>query len=456
MIFYTLPLIFTLVAATVSLIKIDKLSQYSSVLFSILTLVSSIAIAFSQNFSHYFIYIDGASKIMLFTISIIYMGTTIYSISYIKHIHNPLLKQNFYFLWLNLFTFSMLFSVMVKNLGLIWVGIEATTITSALLVAIENSKESIEATWRYIIIVSVGLVVSLFGNVFIFGAGGTLDFVKLASMHGVNDKIITLGILMAVVGYGTKAGIFPMHSWLPDVHGKAPSPISAIFSGVLLPVALFGIFRTTEVYSSHIVKEFMFILGFLTLVTAATLSTVQKYYKRLYAYSSMENMGIALIGISLGRYAILGSVIVIVAHAFAKSAVFYLSGNILIRTKKTRIDEVKNLFNHMPFTAYSLFFASLAATGAPPFATFAGEILIMSKLYEVYGIISVVVFALFASLAFISVNYYTGKMIFSKEEAESNERHMLVNLIPAMHIILAFLTIFLIPKFNLLLAGVIR
>lgn len=252
-----------------------------------------------------------------------------------------------------------------------------------------------------------------------------------------------LGILLSIVGYGTKAGIFPMHTWLPDVHGKAPSPVSAIFSGVLLPVALFGILRVSNIYDSNIVRNFMFLLGFISVIIASLLMTVQKFYKRLFAYSSMENMGMILIGIALGGKAVYGALIIVLSHAFAKSAVFFLSGNILIRYKDTKITAVKGLLKKMPFTAYCLFFAVLSATGAPPFATFIGEILIFYKIVSIYGWIIAILLGMFIATAFISANYYTGKMIFSEKEKDIRERKSLVNYIPLINVVMSFLIIFL-------------
>ena len=439
-----MPMLLSAVAGLFSLLKQRGIAFFISVTCSVLSLICSLLILKSNDFITNYIFIDGVSKVMIFVIAAIYTATVIYSVSYIKYIDNPLFHKNHYFAWLNFFVLSMFFSVVVNSFGLLWVGIEATTVTSALLIAIENRKESVEATWRYILIVSAGLILSLLGTILIFGEINTLSISASLNSH-TSGRILILGILLSIVGYGTKAGIFPMHTWLPDVHGKAPSPVSAIFSGVLLPVALFGILRVSNICFAPQIKIFLFILGFLTVVVSSLLMTVQKYYKRLFAYSSMENMGIALIGISLGGYALVGAFIVIVAHAFAKSAVFYLSGNILIRYKDTRINSIKALIRRMPFTAYCLFFAILAATGAPPFATFIGEILIFSKIVATYNYVVATVLAIFIATAFISANYYTGKMIFSEKSETPHERKTLVNFIPLINVVMAFLVIFLIP-----------
>ncbi len=387
-----------------------------SVCFAFISLIFSFFLFTKPDIVNFFFYIDTISKVMFFTISAIFTMTVLYSIKYVKFIHEPLFHKNQYFLWLNLFAISMFFSVVVNNLGLLWVGIEATTITSALLVAIEGKPEEIEATWRYIIIVSVGLILSLLGTIIIYGCTKTLLISEISKLPIYNNKLMVLGILFTIIGFGTKAGIFPTHTWLPDVHGKAPSPVSAIFSGVLLPVALFGIIRVLNFSFSDKIYNFTFALGMLTVITASLLMTVQKYYKRLYAYSSMENMGIALIGITLGKIGLLGAMIIIVTHAFCKSIVFYLTGNIYLKYHDKKIDGIKSLLNRMRYTGFLLFFAVLGVTGAPPFPTFLGEILIFSQIISKYNLFFAIVLGIFIAVAFISVNYYTGKMLFSKEK----------------------------------------
>jgi hydrogenase-4 component F len=326
----------------------------------------------------------------------------------------------------------------------VWVGVEATTVTSALLVAVENDEPSIEATWRYIIIVSSGLVVSFISNIFIYASTGTLEISKLLSISSFSG-LLPLGAMMAIVGYGTKAGIFPMHTWLPDVHGKAPAPVSAIFSGVLLPVALYVIIRVIQFTPVSYVKTFALVLGFMTVIVAASLMAVQTNYKRLFAYSTMENMGMALIGISLGGYALLGVIILIFSHAFAKSSTFFLSGNLLSRYKTTKIDKVTGVMKRMPSTAYTLLFSAMAITGMPPFGTFFGEIMIILVLLSAVPVGWTILLMAFLALAFISVNFKVGKMIFSDSEGENMERKRVGTIIPIIDTVLSVAIVFFIP-----------
>ncbi len=458
MYYYILPIIFSLIGSVLCLVKSTYFEETVSVISSTLSLAASIYIMFLPNISGNFFYIDGLSKIMLFLVASIYTSTTIFSITYIKYIRNPLFEKNFYYFLMNMFAFTMFFTVSVNDLGLVWVGIEATTVTSALLVATENNERSIEATWRYIIVVSSGLIISLLSNVFIYSSAHTLMISKLLSMTSVQfGKTMALGTMMAVIGYGTKAGIFPMHTWLPDVHGTAPAPVSAIFSAVLLPVSLYAVARVLNITSLSSVHQLALVLGFLTVIIASILMPVQKHYKRLFAYSTMENMGMALIGLSLNRYAFIGAVILLVSHAFAKSSAFYLTGNILARYKSHSIKDVNGLAKKMPFTGYTLVFSALAITGTPPFGTFIGEIIILYVLFTTLPWIWPLLLVGFLTVSFISINYKVGKMTFDKVEGEFIERKHVGRIIPMINTSLSLLVIFAIPKINELLSkGVIK
>ncbi len=441
---YTLPMIASLIGALLCLVRIEKFEEVISIIVSSSTAIFSILILFLPNVSNSFLFLDGISKIMILIISFVYTMTVIFSTTFLKYIDEPLFQKRFYYLLLNLFAFSMFFSVSVNNLGLVWVGIEGTTVTSALLVAVENDESSIEATWRYIIIVSSGLVISFISNIFIYAATGTLDISKLLTTNSFSG-LLSLGSMMAIIGYGTKAGIFPMHTWLPDVHGKAPAPVSAIFSSVLLPVALYAIIRIMQFTPALYVKNFTLVLGFLTVIIAASLMAVQTNYKRLFAYSTMENMGMALIGISLGGYAFVGVFVLIISHAFAKSSTFFLSGNLLSRYKTLKIDEVTGVAKRMPSTAYTLLFDAMAITGMPPFGTFFGELLIILVLLSILPLEWTLLLVGFLALAFISMNFKVGKMIFSESDGKKMDRKRVGTIVPIIGTLFSLATIFFIP-----------
>jgi len=453
-IIYMLPVLFSLLGALICIPKITYFDKAGSLIGSILSLASIVYLLFQPNLTDHYVYVDGFSKLLLLTIAIVYISTVLYSVFYLKHIENLLFQYRLYYFLLNVFSAAMFFSVTVDNLGLIWVGIEATTVSSALLIATENSQATVESAWRYVIIVSTGLVISLISVTFIYGSAHTLSLHQLLLSHPHN-RVFLIGILLGIIGFGTKAGIFPMHTWLPDVHGKAPAPVSAIFSGVLLPVALYAIARLIQIFPSNTVRLFAMILGILTVGAAAILMTVQTNYKRMYAYSSMENMGMILIGLSLGKLGLLGAVIIILSHGMAKSSVFFLSGDVFSVYHSTDIEKVKGLMQRMPRIGASLFMGSMAVTGAPPFGIFVGEFLIFSALIAQHGWLIALIVILLLAIAFISVNFRAGKMIFSHEEKFIKEKTHTESWFSIVNLILSFLVILFIPYLELLLKNLL-
>ncbi len=450
---YLLPVLFSAIGSLLCILPFLKFEEDISVIVAIGALATSIYILFLPNYTTDFFYIDGLSKIFLVMTSAIYLAAVIFSIYYIDHIQNKLFQSHFYFFLLNTFVLTMLFTVILNNLGLIWVAVEATTVTSALLISTENDESTIEATWRYVIIVSVGLIISLIAVIFIYSSFKTLSFADILKQHSY-ERITYFGAVLGIIGFGTKAGIFPMHTWLPDAHGKAPSPISAVFSAVLLPVALFAIERILQAVPDNGVKVFAFTLGLLSIALAAFMSFNQVYYKRMFAYSSIDNMGIALIGLSLGGYAFVGSILIILAHAFAKSATFFLTGNVLINYESWKIDDVKGISKTLPATGYSLFFGSLAVTGTPPFGTFLGELLILISIFNTYGVMITLLTGLFLAMAFIGINYQTLRMVFSEPNIEKRKENYIV-IIPIINLLLALAVTFASPLiYNILFNGV--
>ncbi|OWP55266.1 MAG: oxidoreductase [Thermoplasmatales archaeon B_DKE] len=355
-------------------------------------------------------YIGNITWVFQIMVTSVYLLSIVYSTRYIRG-HASGISEKTYFLLLNLFTVSMLFSVEINNYGLMWVGIEATTISSALLLITERSNASLEAAWRYIIIVSAGVTFAFFSVILIYYAFGSLDIYSI--IHGgVTDVLATrIAVSIALIGFGTKVGVFPVHTWLPDAHSEAPSPVSAMFSGVLLPVALYAMYR---VYEIDPLPELYVWFGVLSIAAASIFLGYQRRYKRMFAYSTMENMNIALIGLSIGGLGILGALLLLISHGYGKAAAFFSSGNILRATGTKDIADITGLSSTMPMTASSFLLSSLAVTGAPPFGTFFGEFLIMLGLIAVHMYAQLTIILIFLFLAFVSVNFNVTRMIFGK------------------------------------------
>ena len=286
----------------------------------------------------------------------------------------------------NLFTATMLFAVTSNNVGFMWIAIEATTITSAMLIPLHVTKASVEASWKYILIGSVGIALAFAGTVL-----GYFDFVSLvgrqedalnwtvlmASAPRLHPQIIQLAFVFILIGYGTKAGLAPMHTWLPDAHSEAPAASSAMMSGVLLAVALYAVIRWEAVVNAAVGTTFtddLYVaMGLLSLTIGSFSLVIQRNYKRMLAYSSIEHIGLICVGLALGPLGMFAAMLHVLNHALAKSTTFLLAGRVLHRYQTTEISRVSGLLKTMPWTG--AFFAAgvLAVIGLPPFGLFMSE-----------------------------------------------------------------------------------
>jgi hydrogenase-4 component F len=286
----------------------------------------------------------------------------------------------------NLLTLTMLLAVTTNNVGIMWIAVEATTITSALLIPLRVTKTSVEASWKYILIGSVGIALAFGGTVlgyfdFVNLAGRQEDAlnwtVLLASAPRLHPQVIQLAFVFILVGYGTKAGLAPMHTWRPDAYAQAPAALAAMMSGVLLAVALYAIVRWEAVVNAAVGETFtndLFVaLGVLSLVIGAFSLIIQRNYKRMLAYSSIEHVGLMCVGLALGPLGTFASMLHMLNHALAKSTTFLLAGRIETRYRTNEIGGVSGLLSVMPWTG-ALFAASvLAIIGLPPFGLFISE-----------------------------------------------------------------------------------
>ena len=404
-------------AAGISILPREGVEIVSSLVGATASVVASLLIlGFRVSGNFWYFYSDSLTEVMVQTISSIYLTSIAYSIFYIKHVKEPLFKFRWYYSLVDLFAFTMLLAVVVNDIGFIWIAIEATTVTSALLVALERERTSIEAAWRYTLLVSAGLAASLLSVVLVYFSQGTTSISDLIERPVVNLPIMAIAVGFALVGYGTKAGIAPMHAWLPDAHSEAPSPISAMFSGILLPTAIYAFVRTFALIHGSGVFEPMrnLVLGFgiFTALVAAIILGFQRNYKRMLAYSSMENIGIILVGFAIGGIGTLGAVIQIIAHAFAKSSAFYGSGNILAYYSSKNISDVQGVSGRLRTTGYLFSLSCLSVTGAPPFGVFIGEFLILAQVISSNNFFLAILLAITYMYSFIGLNRQSIQMIF--------------------------------------------
>ncbi len=281
---------------------------------------------------------------------------------------------------LNGFIFAMSLAVEADNIGVMWFAIEATTVATAFLVSKSGTRKSAEAAWKYVVIASSGIAIALLGVVIIFGASGgkTLSWILLIHDHQLNQGLLRLGIALTVLGFSTKVGLFPMHSWLPDAHSQSPSPVSALMSGVLLSVALYAILRMrllSEVgMASAEIKGILIAMGLASVALASLMMVRQRDIKRLLAYSSMEHMGVMALGVAIGKGATAAVLIYILAHGLIKSSLFILVGRVVNKTGTSDITEISLSGSFAGVTKYLTIIAMIGLLGLPPFAIFFAEI----------------------------------------------------------------------------------
>jgi len=291
-----------------------------------------------------------------------------------------------YQIFFNLFIASMLLAVSANNVGLMWVAIEATTIFSAFIIPLRLSKNSVEASWKYILICSVGIALAFTGTVLSYFDFVTLSgraenalnwTVLLQTASQLHPEVMRIAFVFLLVGYGTKAGLAPMHTWLPDAHSESPAPLSAAMSGVLLAVALYAILRWKIVVDATLgasyTNNLLMGLGVLSIVIACFSMVLSKNYKRLLAYSSIEHTGLTCLGLALGPLGIFAALLHMLNHSIAKSMLFLLAGRILHRYKTTEIAKVSGLLKVMPLTGGLFAVGILTIIGLPPFGIFISE-----------------------------------------------------------------------------------
>ncbi len=287
-----------------------------------------------------------------------------------------------------LFLTAMSLAVLSDDLGIMWVAVEATTITTAFLVNQRGGPHALEAAWKYVLLGSVGVAVAFLGVVLLFAAaraGGTptLSWVDLASGAIPLDPALTrMAVALAALGFATKAGLAPMHSWLPDAHSQAPAPVSGLMSGVLLSVALYAILRVQAIGDAALGPAFMRGLlvagGLLSLAVAAALMIAQRDYKRLLAYSSIEHMGLmALAGAAGGALATSALLLHMLGHGLVKAAMFVVAGRILAAQGSSKVAEVRDLLARRPDLARPFLAGTAALLGFPPFVLFFTEVAIL-------------------------------------------------------------------------------
>lgn len=376
-----------------------------------------------------YIFIDALSALILCLVAIIGFMVALYSLGYIAHDirEGELLESRvkWYYFWMYFFNFTMYGVLVSANLGIMWVAVEGTTLASALLVGFYDTKGSLEAAWKYIIICTVGIIFALFGTILLHyaavpvtGEGGSLDWQTLRRVaKQLDPNLLRLAFIFVIVGYGTKVGLAPMHTWLPDAHSQAPSPVSAMLSGVLLNCAFYSIIRfhliTSVALGAQFSSNLLLIFGVLSIAVALPFILVQHDIKRLLAYSSIEHMGIIAAAVGLGsKLALYGAFLHMINHALTKSSLFFIAGNISQHYRTKKINRIRGLIQTMPITGPALLLGGLAIAGTPPFNIFMSEFIILSAGFAQGRYVVSSLMLVLITLIFTGVMYALNKMAF--------------------------------------------
>ncbi len=344
-----------------------------------------------------FLRADALSAFMVLLISVVSLATSLYAGRYFErdlaaNAVTPGRVREFFVLT-PLFATGMFLVVLANNLGVMWAAVEGTALTSVLLVALYNRRTSLEAAWKYVMLGSLGLALALFGTVLLYAAASKDQAERLPSFNWshlmsvapeLDPRLVKLAFAFALVGYGTKAGLAPMHTWLPDAHSEAPSPTSAMLSGVSLKIALYALLRfhilTTACVDSAFSRHLLLGFGLISMFLAVPFILVQQNLKRMLAYSSLEHVGLICAGIAMNTsLTIFGALLHMGYHALTKPVLFFAAGNIhqTFHTLEFRLIG-PGVVKVLPVTVLLMGLAALAAAGLPPFGLFFSELTVIS------------------------------------------------------------------------------
>lgn len=384
--------------------------------------------------------------LILLVTSFIFLCISVYAFPYIEETEMD--NKPIFVCCTLLFLGTMSMVTLADHPIVLWIAIEATTLVSAPLIFIHRSKESLEATWKYVLICSVGIALALLGCFFITLAmdlgniEGSLTFSSLNQVAGQLDPLwLKIGFVFIVIGFGTKMGLAPMHTWLPDAHSQAPSPASALLSGALLNCAFLGIYKAHVLMHGAGLGDFsgnvLIGFGLASMIVGAIFIVGQPDYKRMLAYSSIKNMGIIAFGVGVGGFALYGAFLHVIHHSLLKSSLFLSAGNILLGFGTKRVQRVGNIIRHLPKTFVSFFAGFIGISGLPPFGMFVSEIIIIIGAFREQRYACVTLFLIALTLVAAGAGRIVMAMSFGETEEHIKVDEKALRLIPPYTLLLA-------------------
>jgi hydrogenase-4 component F len=394
-----LLLIPAVAAVLLALLPDYRLTARLNVLATAATLICALSLLLRRPQPGTYLLIDDLNGTFVVLTTFVGFTTSVFSATYIGHeleigrLTPPFVR--FYHAMYQVLMFAMNLALIANNIGLMWVAIELATLTTVLMVGIYRTHEALEAAWKYFILGSVGIALALFGTILVYMAarpvvGEGLDAMEwtvlVSRAGGFDPALLDLAFVFLLLGYGTKVGLAPLHAWLPDAHAEGPTPISAVLSGLLLNVALYALLRFKMLLAANAAAlapgPLMVTLGLLSLVFAAFMLYRRRDIKRMFAYSSIEHMGIITFAFGMGGpLANFAGLLHMTMHSLTKSAIFFAVGHVTQVKGTQRIADMGGLTETHPVLGWGLILGVVAIAGLPPLGIFMSEFLVVSSTF---------------------------------------------------------------------------
>jgi hydrogenase-4 component F len=409
-------------------------------------------------------YIDAFNVYLVALTTFVGFTTAIFSGPYMQHeVERGRVTPRRMRLYLSMyqgFLFAMLLALSTNNMGLLWVAMEAATLTTVLLISLYRTPESVEAAWKYFILCGVGIAQALFGTVLLYFAaeaklGRSRDDTLLwnvlyANAGSLEPTVLTLAFVFLIVGYGTKVGLVPLHNWLPDAHSEGPTPLSAILSGLLLNVALYALVRVKMLVDgsvhTHVAGYMMMGFGLLSFMVAGLFLHRQRDIKRMFSYSSIEHMGLMTFAFGIGGpLATYGALLHMTVHSLTKSAIFTTVGHASQIAKTQAIERIRGLIRTQPSVGWGLLIGTVAIAGFPPFGVFTSVFLVLTATMKTWPWLTLPLLT-GLGIAFAGLFRHVQPMVYGDPPA--GQQPIKVNMLPVMvHLALVLWLGLAIPKF---------
>jgi hydrogenase-4 component F len=380
--------------------------------------------------------VDDLGLVFLLLVAVLTLAVSIYTVGWLEQaVAVGNMKAEYlrsYFALVHAFVATMVVTVLADNLGVLWIAMEGTTITSAVLIGYHGHHHGLEAAWKYIIVTTIGISFGLFGTVLVYAAAaaagvqgdaGAMSWSAIMTVAPMLDPgIVRIGFIFVMVGYGTKAGLAPMHLWLPDAHSQAPTPVSALLSGVLIKCALLGIIRFQTIAAAACGPAFpagvLLVFGLTSVVVATPFILTQHDIKRLLGYHSVEHVGIVALGLgfggSIGTY---GALLHVVNHGITKALAFFAAGTAIARYGSRDMRVIRGLVAVAPIGATLLMLAALSLAGVPPFSIFVSELMVLRAGIGHGQWVAIAVFLAMVVVIFAGLLHHVGGMVFGEPTA---------------------------------------